>query len=170
MVVSYCKNLTDAILSHSKGWETIEFVNFQRCTGLTDTGFESWSFNSLGLPSLEEVKRPVSNSVSCLQTSAQPSKPLVLFQTRALHELVISDCSFLSVIALKSIACVSTDLTRLNLSFCCSLNESFASILVASCVKLQVLDLSFCGCATTDKSLLVLAQGLGSLLGLSIRG
>ncbi|KAJ3027550.1 hypothetical protein HDV00_011030 [Rhizophlyctis rosea] len=39
--VSYCKNLTDGVMDNA-GWKRVRKVNFQRCTGIFDGGFEKW--------------------------------------------------------------------------------------------------------------------------------
>ncbi|KAJ3063959.1 hypothetical protein HDU98_000288 [Podochytrium sp. JEL0797] len=39
--LSYCKNLTDACMDHS-GWKSIHTLNLQRCTSISDAGFEKW--------------------------------------------------------------------------------------------------------------------------------
>ncbi|KAJ3327604.1 anaphase-promoting complex subunit Hcn1 [Blyttiomyces sp. JEL0837] len=87
-----------------------------------------------------------------------------------MRELILSDCSFLSDAAIKSIGQCCPHLEVLSLSFCCALTEGFAETLANSCPKLEALDLSFCGAAVTDESLLTLTLGLSHLKRLSVRG
>lgn len=44
IALSYCKNLTDTSMKYMAefGAETLVYINFQRCTTITDAGFESW--------------------------------------------------------------------------------------------------------------------------------
>jgi F-box and leucine-rich repeat protein 7 len=39
--LSYCKSFTDSALNHPI-WSTLKSLNFQRCTGITDSGFQYW--------------------------------------------------------------------------------------------------------------------------------
>ncbi|KAI9206712.1 uncharacterized protein BJ171DRAFT_597363 [Polychytrium aggregatum] len=134
LCLSYCKNLGNAILSGER-WQNIIKLNIQRCTGITDAGFNPWPPGPFGM-----------------------------------RELILSDCSFLSDVAVQSIARACPDLRTLSLSFCCSITEAFAPALSEGCPNLEVLDLSFCGAAVTDQSLFVLANGLRSLSKMSLRG
>ncbi|KAJ3300093.1 hypothetical protein HK104_004562 [Borealophlyctis nickersoniae] len=41
LCLSYCKNLSDGVMEHPR-WAEMKKVNFQRCTGIFDAGFERW--------------------------------------------------------------------------------------------------------------------------------
>jgi hypothetical protein len=143
--VAYCKNLTGAMMNHMN-WSNVKNVNFQRCTGIRDSGFIQW-----------EVPGPDS-SISLSS------------QTFALEEINLSDCSFLTDATIEVISKKCPHLKRISLSFCCSLTEKFATYLMQGCPFIEKLDVSYCGGAVTDNALQVLAQGLPKLSTLGIRG
>ncbi|KAI9361587.1 hypothetical protein DFJ73DRAFT_793196 [Zopfochytrium polystomum] len=114
--------------------------------------------NAEDIPILE---LPPSSNVPVAQPTLTPF---------ALHELILSDCSFLTDAAITSIALSCPHLTVLSLSFCCALTEAFAAPLSAHCPRIRGLDVSYCGAAVTNASLSTLATGLQDLERLSLRG
>lgn len=117
-------------------------LNFQRCLGLTDSGFTIFSG---GLTD-------------------------TLMQYNKLTELLLNDCSFLSDSAIEDISMSCPNLRILNVSFCCAITDVSWTYLVEGCVHLSVLDASFCGPAVTDESLLLMSTQFKLLHALSVRG
>ncbi|KAI9017624.1 hypothetical protein BC832DRAFT_545249 [Gaertneriomyces semiglobifer] len=171
--LSYCKSLSDNVMYHPR-WRSVRRVNFQRCTGVGDKGFQGWGRKSeqgggstdvsndtisiLG----EDLMTAQTGSVSSL--SAFPGK-----LTFALTCLSLSDCSFLTDATIISLPHLP-ELTTLSLSFCCALSPISIPPLVASCPNLTSLDVSFCGSMMTDAGLALIARGLLALEMLSLRG
>lgn len=158
--LSYCKSTGDDMMGHAQ-WMTLKSINFQRCTGIYDSGFTKW----------ESIETPFGNPNS-MTSDESAMYPLSHSLTPyfALEELNLADCSFLSNATIGILASRCTKLTRLSLSFCCSLTEEFAHILVSGCSFIENLDVSYCGNAITDLTLLILAKGLNNLHSVSIRG
>jgi hypothetical protein len=250
--LNYCKTLTDNVLDH-EAWKHIKEASFQRCTQLSDKGFDIWTFNieasNMWIESYDSVLSKASEDLASAKTSDDltsdgefeglashpvslgesisfrnlnyddlasaesfsPLQPLSFHQTTdfiasfkpqlsesdapfltieedddyastshkyklskscifQMTNLNLRDCSFLSDSAVASIACVCGNLRVLNLSFCCSLTPEFARHLIKGCRQLAFLDVSFCGGAIEDETLLHLSTGLRKLIGLSIRG
>lgn len=144
--VSYCKMLTGKMLE-STSWSNLRNVNFQRCTGIKDDGFQQWQQESL---------KPNALSFASLNFY--------------LEDLNLSDCSFLTDATILAISAKCPRLVKLSLSFCCSLTEAFAPPLSAGCPFIEILDLSYCGGAATDSAIKILAVGLTKLKGIGLRG
>ncbi|KAJ2963737.1 hypothetical protein NQZ79_g1248 [Umbelopsis isabellina] len=75
IALSYCKNLTDTSMRYMAefGAETLVFINFQRCTTITDAGFESWqpgSFKRLESVILNDCTFLTDRAISSLVRAA----------------------------------------------------------------------------------------------------
>lgn len=85
-------------------------------------------------------------------------------------DINLSDCSFLTDMAVQQLSLTCTNLKVLALSFCCALTPEAIASLAENCPDLTSLDVSYCGSAVTDDSLLFIASKLLNLEKLSVRG
>ncbi|TPX33495.1 hypothetical protein SmJEL517_g03642 [Synchytrium microbalum] len=193
ITLSYCKNLSDLVLDHPQ-WRRVRRLDLQRCTGITDAGFERWRHPFTAERELQQRNSSAhhnghnnssnssnNHSINGHVNSNDNPTPSSLSNSHinkhhnhldfAMEELCLADCSFLTDNTITSISLSCHSLKVLSLSFCCALSESFATPLVTGCAALEELDMSFCGGAVTDSALQILGRGLSSSLDkLSIRG
>lgn len=142
LTLSYCKHVTDRTMHHlaMHASSRLQHLDLTRCTTITDTGFSYWSQSS-------------STKFTNLRT------------------LILADCTYLSdqaIIHLVSAAGMA--LRKLDLSFCCALSDTSTEVISLGCVKLERLDMSFCGSAVSDVSLRSIGHHLSSLRHLAVRG
>ncbi|KAJ3108550.1 hypothetical protein HDU97_000832 [Phlyctochytrium planicorne] len=160
--LSNCRKLTDnGILSILSNAPTIVNMQMSYCKNLSDTAMNHTTWASLRAINMQRCTGITDAGFGEWEKLGRPFD---------LRELVLSDCSFLSDVAVASIARCCPNLEILNLSFCCALTESFVGPLVEGCPQIRIFDLSFCGAAVTDSSLNLITTGLCNLERLSIRG
>jgi len=145
--LSYCKNLSSELFSNSLIWRKVKQLNLQRCTGIFDAGFVLWK---------EQINQ-------------EKDDPLIpdFFHLKKLN---LSDCSFLTDVAINNIAETCVELEEISLSFCCALTEECILNLITKCKELKVLDLNYCGLAVTDDICITIAKECKSLICLGFRG
>ena len=151
--LSNCRKVDDTcihnILSNHR---TLESLSFSYCKPLSNN---TMLFISQFCPRLRKL-----NLQRCTGIGDSGFQHWSRVQFKHLHELNLSDCSFLTDIAVALICQSCTYLTSLNLSFCCSLTEASILQISNSLAWLESLDISFCGAAISDNSLLVLSKAL----------
>ncbi|KAJ3396951.1 anaphase-promoting complex subunit Hcn1 [Lobulomyces angularis] len=144
--LSYCKNLTQKIFDH-QSWTRMKKINLQRCTAISDQAFERWN-------KLVEGKE---SSIDEISVSEENKEPEIRYHFD-LNDLNLSDCSFLTDVAIEKFSNICPNLITINLSFCCGLTEKSVSHLINFCLKIKNFDLSFCGNACTDEILLAISK------------
>jgi F-box and leucine-rich repeat protein 7 len=110
--LSYCKNLTDVSMRHIAefGADTLAYINFQRCTSITDAGFESWQPGSFRC--LETV---ILNDCTFLTDRAIASLARAAFNIRYIS---LSFCCALTDNAIEMLARQLRYLEHLDASYC----------------------------------------------------
>ncbi|KAG0169574.1 hypothetical protein DFQ28_011146 [Apophysomyces sp. BC1034] len=183
IILSYCKNLTDQTMHHLAQYnaKTLERLNVQRCTKITDDGFMAWA--DTVFPALQHV---VLNDCSFLTDKA------IAYLIKAapqLQHLSISFCCALSDSAVEDLAQL-THLTELDASFCgaavsdASIGTllkriSLSSLNIRGCVrvtdvglcvalekiKLRYLNVSQCsGISRKTKDVLLRSENIGTVV------
>ncbi|KAI8068426.1 hypothetical protein BC940DRAFT_299055 [Gongronella butleri] len=109
--LSYCKNMNDLTMQHLADYcaDTLQYLNLQRCTRISDNGFSSWastSFRQFDTLILTDCSFLTDRAIDLL-TMAAPT----------LRTLNLSFCCALSDTALTHLARLP-NLSDLDLSFC----------------------------------------------------
>ncbi|CEI85618.1 hypothetical protein RMCBS344292_00077 [Rhizopus microsporus] len=109
--VSYCKKLSDTTMRHLASYcsNTLQLLNLQRCTRITDIGFLAWT--STHFPQLQELNL---NDCSFLTDQAIG---YLISATPNLKRLSLSFCCALSDSAIERLATLK-QLEYLDVSFC----------------------------------------------------
>ncbi|ORX54123.1 RNI-like protein [Hesseltinella vesiculosa] len=109
--VSYCKNMNDLTMQHLADYcsDTLQYLNLQRCTRITDSGFSSWAATSF-----RQFRTLVLTDCSFLTDRAID---LLTMAAPTLRCLNLSFCCALSDATLAHLTRLS-DLSDLDLSFC----------------------------------------------------
>ena len=195
-----CKNLNildlcgcwevtdDGLTALSLGCRYLRSIDLSNCRKITDRGIQNLLANC---PNMMDIFlsycKALTDSIMSNMSSCSPNirrlnlqrclgitdHGYTLFAASRhfkLQELNLSDCSFLTDVAVNYLASSCPNLRILNLSFCCALTDQVWPELVRGCKRLQILDVSFCGSAVSDDALTQLSQNLVELERLSIRG
>ncbi|KAF7721270.1 hypothetical protein EC973_004979 [Apophysomyces ossiformis] len=111
IILSYCKNLTDQTMHHLAKYnaKSLERLNIQRCTKITDDGFMAWADQLF--PSLQHV---VLNDCSFLTDKAIA---YLIAAAPHIQHLSVSFCCALSDSAVEDLGQLN-QLTELDASFC----------------------------------------------------
>jgi F-box/leucine-rich repeat protein 7 len=187
--LSGCWDITDAGLnSLSLGCRRIKCLDLSNCRKVTDSGLYNLLATSQNLLDihLSYCKALSDTSLASISTMCTNIRRLNLqrclgitdvgyatFGTmlhNKLHELQISDCSFLTDSAMKHISESCPNLKVLNISFCCALSEVSIQYLTHGCPKMKAFDASFCGNAISDETISIIATNWKDLEKLSVRG
>ncbi|KAG1468864.1 hypothetical protein G6F56_003590 [Rhizopus delemar] len=109
--LSYCKKLSDATMRHLANYcsQTLEYLNIQRCTRITDSGFLAWT--DTRFPHLKFL-----NLNDCSFLTDQAVGYLVVAAPR-LSQLSLSFCCALSDSAIEGLVALK-ELHDLDVSFC----------------------------------------------------
>ncbi|KAI8086746.1 uncharacterized protein BX664DRAFT_336658 [Halteromyces radiatus] len=147
-------------VNHSKG---LEWLSLSYCKNLNDVTMQH-------LAEYTNTTLTYLNIQRCTKITDQgfvawTSNPVFI----KLQHLLLMDCSFLTDRTIQLICQAAPLLTRLSLSFCCSLSDS-AMIPLSHMTNLADLDMSFCGAAVSDHSLKLLLSMTPSLKCLNLRG
>lgn len=147
LTLSYCKNVTNRAMAFmtsgrqqgEKGTSnsTLEYLNLQRCTTISDAGFENWQHQQMA------ALRSIDLS-DCSFLTDKAIHRLVHAAPR-LENVCLSFCCALSESAIEAIALLP-NLAILDLSFCgAAVSDASISILLAARSNtLQVLNLRGC--------------------------
>lgn len=187
-----CWEITDdGLKTLSLGCRKIKSIDLSNCRKVTDVGVCSLisNLNNISDIFLSYCKALTDLTMVCIANNAPGIRRINLqrclgitdngFQALSVHnpkykklrELNLSDCSFLSDLAMKNISNVCVNLKVLNLSFCCALSEDIWEDLTKGCPNIAILDASFCGNSISDESIQVISYNLAnSLRRLSVRG
>ncbi|OZJ03062.1 hypothetical protein BZG36_03781 [Bifiguratus adelaidae] len=143
LCLSYCKSLSDQTMRYLLlfACDSLETLNIQRCTSITDDGFLQWA-SDRDTPSFPNLKH-----------------------------INLTDCTFLTDAAVSALAIAAPNLETTNLTFCCALTDLTLETLASQFPNLREVDMAFCGTAVSDSSLELLSEGIGAQLeALSVRG
>ena len=161
--LSNCRKLTDrGVASLMTNCNNLSDIYLSYCKALTDQIFV---FMREYCPNIRRI-----NIQRCIGITDNGLANFAQSKHLKLQELILSDCSFLSDNAMKSIAESCPNLVILNISFCCTLTEGGILHLIDGCRKLTTFDVSFCGNAISDDILTEMAKKWLDLKRLSIRG
>ncbi|KAJ1544488.1 hypothetical protein HK405_008600, partial [Cladochytrium tenue] len=182
---SYCKNFSDAALTHPT-WAVVESVNLHRCTGITDEAFAAWEESATGRHPWEEVNEEddrVTNhpaaavshdSDSGAETDSPASHAAVADAlSQAIPSLLDSDDLLPLAAPADNLGPLAPPpirpfvLQELILSDCSFLSDAAVSSIARACPALRVLSLSFC-CALTEAFALPLATHSRMLVALDL--
>ncbi|KAI8974319.1 cyclic nucleotide-binding-like protein [Pilobolus umbonatus] len=107
--LSYCKKLSDVMMCHLNEFcsSSLESLNIQRCTRITDEGFSYWE----EFPQLKEL-----NLTDCSFLTDQTISRLVTAAPN-LSRLILSFCCALSDVSIENVGLLSK-LKELDASFC----------------------------------------------------
>ncbi|KAL6946960.1 hypothetical protein ACO0QE_001816 [Hanseniaspora vineae] len=92
----------------------------------------------------------------------------VIFQN--LHTLILSECVFLTDEAIFNITAICPFLKVLNISFCFSITDAGLDVICFGLQQLEQLDVSFCGRAVSNASLLSISVHLKNLQKIWLKG
>lgn len=185
LALSYCKSLTDEVMDHEQ-WSRMKRVNFQRCTGIFDTGFAKWK-DFTGEVMLEtNVKAFIGGhlrSVSCVTAGVQVNyqarkspldRTVTVCSPDSIDEDLPSNSQFQlfvtpadqdSPIKMLLHSQFYFRLTELNLADCSFLTDVTIRQVADKCPLLTKLSVSFC-CSLSPEFAMMLVEGcplLGAL-------
>ncbi|CAO3690815.1 unnamed protein product [Umbelopsis ramanniana] len=168
--LSYCKNLTDISMRHIAefGADTLAYINFQRCTSITDAGFESWqpgSFRCLETVILNDCTFLTDRAIASLARAAPNIRYISLSfccaltdnaiemlarQLRYLEHLDASYCG--SAVSDASVQALvqegSSNLKEINVRGCVRVTDTAVYALLAIAQQLHLLNISQCQSVT----------------------
>lgn len=139
LTLSYCKNVTNRsmALMGEKSNTRLEYLNLQRCTTISDAGFETW----------QQQQMAALRSIDLSDCSFLTDKAIhrLVHAAPRLENVCLSFCCALSESAVEAIALLP-NLSKLDLSFCgAAVSDASISILLAARSNtLQVLNLRGC--------------------------
>lgn len=158
IALSYCKNLTDAAMRYiaEHGADTLVYINFQRCTTITDAGFETWqpgTFKCLESVILNDCTFLTDRAIACLVRAA----PNIRY-------ISLSFCCALTDTAIEVLARQLRQLEHIDASFCGSaVSDASVQALVQEHLP-NLKEINFRGCVrVTDQAvhtLLAIARQL----------
>ncbi|KAG2186580.1 hypothetical protein INT44_002804 [Umbelopsis vinacea] len=168
--LSYCKNLTDISMRHIAefGADTLAYINFQRCTSITDAGFEAWqpdSFKCLETVILNDCTFLTDRAIASLARAAPNIRYISLSfccsltdnaiemlarQLRYLEHLDASFCG--SAVSDASVQALvqegSPNLKEINVRGCVRVTDTAVYALLAIARQLHLLNISQCQSVT----------------------
>jgi F-box/leucine-rich repeat protein 7 len=177
IALSYCKNLTDMSMRYMAdfGAETLVFINFQRCTTITDAGFETWepgSFKCLESVILNDCTFLTDRAISSLVRAAPNIRYISLsfccaltdnsieFLAQHLKQLEHIDASYCgAAVSDASVAVLVQEglpnLKEIIVRGCVRVTDSSVYALLAIARQLHLLNISQCQSVTMEtKSML----------------
>lgn len=152
MILRHCKNLTDLTLYHMSLYakDRLTYLDFTRCSGLTDVGFSYWAYQSF--PNLKTLI--VSECIFLTDNSIRS----IVNGCPNLSHLNLSFCCSLTDVAIELLCVGGQNLEELDISFC-GRAVSDISLLNISMHLRKLQNISLKGCLRATRS------GVDSLLG-----
>ncbi|CDO92226.1 unnamed protein product [Kluyveromyces dobzhanskii CBS 2104] len=152
MVLRHCKNLTDLTLYHMSLYakDRLTYLDFTRCSGLTDVGFSYWSYQNF--PNLRTLILS-----ECIFLTDNSIRSIVNGCPNLSH-LNLSFCCSLTDVAIELLCLGGQNLEELDISFC-GRAVSDLSLLNISMHLRKLKKISLKGCLRATRS------GVDSLLG-----
>jgi hypothetical protein len=140
----------------------LQTISFSYCKNLTE--------KSLALVKMADLKHLDLQRCTSIYDVGFRNWMNPSFPSFILEDLNLSDCSFLTDLAIDAIGKKCPQIKRLCLSFCCSLTEKCLVSLTRGCPFIETLDLSYCGALVTDVAAEGISTGFPKLRQLSLRG
>ncbi|KAI8849397.1 hypothetical protein BC829DRAFT_391672 [Chytridium lagenaria] len=140
--MSYCKNLSNASMQHST-WASLQAINMQRCTGISDAAFAEWE----KLGRIFALRELILSDCSFLTDAAVAS---IACCCPSLEILSLSFCCALTESFANPIVDGCPNMQILDLSFCGSaVTDPTLQILASRLSKLERLSIRGCVQVTT---------------------
>ena len=147
------------------GCPNLHSLTVRHCKGITDLSLKhisQYAFNRINRLDLTRCTGITDKGFQSWKSAG------VIFQN--LHTLILSECVFLTDEAIFNITASCPFLKILNISFCFSITDAGLDVICFGLQQLEQLDVSFCGRAVSNASLLSISVHLKKLQKIWLKG